>query len=147
MTTIRSPDSLMTARWYSSWILFADLLPIAVMYSVWIALTLSGRLARNSSPLLGDGSSSRFYSCCFEFFSFVSSSNNNSIYDDNSSPNESNKWTIADVFSRKPPSLSSSGNGSLYIRDCSSPGSRSQLDDRDELDVVDDELRRLLSES
>jgi hypothetical protein len=62
----RSADSLKTARWYSSWVLFADLIPIVVMYSVWITLTYSGRLSQQqqqqtivrASPRLGDNSNS-----------------------------------------------------------------------------------------
>lgn len=55
----------MTARWYSSWILFADLIPIIILYTVWIALTSSGRLSSsNSSPTASgrDGRRSRLSS-------------------------------------------------------------------------------------
>lgn len=40
----RSAESLRTARWYSSWILFLSLVPIFILYAVWIPLTLSGQL-------------------------------------------------------------------------------------------------------
>ena len=39
----------MTARWYSSWILFTDLIPIIILYTVWIVLTSSGRLSASNS--------------------------------------------------------------------------------------------------
>jgi hypothetical protein len=35
-----------TARWYSSWLLFMAFVPVIVLYSVWIPLTLSGKLSR-----------------------------------------------------------------------------------------------------
>jgi len=39
----------MTARWYSSWILFTDLIPIIILYTVWIVLTSTGRLSSSNS--------------------------------------------------------------------------------------------------
>lgn len=36
----------MTARWYSSWILFSAFIPLVIMYSVWIPLSCAGRLRR-----------------------------------------------------------------------------------------------------
>lgn len=40
----KSADSLMTARWWSSWILVANVVPIACLYSMWGWLTLTGKL-------------------------------------------------------------------------------------------------------
>ena len=47
---IRSGDSLLTARWYSSWILFTTLIPIFCMYGVWGTLTLTNKLQPSSIP-------------------------------------------------------------------------------------------------
>ena len=41
---VRSAEARKTARWYSSWILFASFIPIVALYSVWIPLTLMGKL-------------------------------------------------------------------------------------------------------
>lgn len=40
----RSVEARKTARWYSSWILFSSFIPLVVMYSVWIPLSLMGKL-------------------------------------------------------------------------------------------------------
>lgn len=37
-------DAFLTARWYSSWILFVAIVPIFVMYGVWATLSLLGKL-------------------------------------------------------------------------------------------------------
>jgi hypothetical protein len=42
----RSKESLLTARWYSSWILVCAYIPVVVVYAVWIPLTLSGRFEK-----------------------------------------------------------------------------------------------------
>eukprot|EP01031_Cornospumella_fuschlensis_P023144 gene23144-28127_t len=38
------PHAFLTARWYSSWILFSACIPILIMYGVWGTLTLQGVL-------------------------------------------------------------------------------------------------------
>jgi len=40
----RSEKSLMTARWYSAWILFVDMIPVFLMYGIWATLTIVGKL-------------------------------------------------------------------------------------------------------
>jgi hypothetical protein len=46
-------------RWYASWILLGAYLPIALLYVVWIPLTVSGRITATSSsavlPTAADG--------------------------------------------------------------------------------------------
>eukprot|EP00981_Chlorochromonas_danica_P007398 scaffold1709_cov158-Ochromonas_danica.AAC.8 len=45
---ITAADTFLTARWYSSWILFLATIPIGVMYGIWISLTWLGLLGENS---------------------------------------------------------------------------------------------------
>jgi hypothetical protein len=40
-----SDEALMTARWYSAWILCFDVAVVTCMYGLWITLTLLGKLA------------------------------------------------------------------------------------------------------
>jgi hypothetical protein len=40
----RSMEAYRTARWYSSWILVTSLIPVILLYCVWVPLTMSGRL-------------------------------------------------------------------------------------------------------
>lgn len=44
----RSEKSLMTARWYSAWILFVDMIPVFLMYGIWATLTIVGKLKPNA---------------------------------------------------------------------------------------------------
>ena len=53
----KSADSLKTARWYSSWILVADVVPVISMYCVWGWLTYSGRLSHFKPPVYEESSS------------------------------------------------------------------------------------------
>jgi len=39
-----SKNSQLTARWYSSWVLFFAYLPIFMLLAVWLPLTIQGRL-------------------------------------------------------------------------------------------------------
>jgi len=38
----------MTARWYSAWILFVDMIPVFLMYGIWATLTILGKLKPNA---------------------------------------------------------------------------------------------------
>lgn len=38
----------MTARWYSAWILFVDMIPVFLMYGIWATLTIVGKLKPNA---------------------------------------------------------------------------------------------------
>jgi hypothetical protein len=44
-----SADGFLTARWYSSWILFGAIVPIFIMYGFWGSLTLLGKLQPEES--------------------------------------------------------------------------------------------------
>jgi hypothetical protein len=47
-----SDEALMTARWYSAWILCFDVAVVACMYGLWITLTLLGKLVPAESDSL-----------------------------------------------------------------------------------------------
>ena len=51
-----SPEAVITARWYSSWILLCAFLPILACHAVWIPLTLTGKLKEydDSQVIFGD---------------------------------------------------------------------------------------------
>lgn len=58
----RSKESLLTARWYSSWILLSAYLPLILVYSVWIPLTYSGRWnSSNDEAIFGNLNAGRNY--------------------------------------------------------------------------------------
>ena len=49
----RTEDSLRTARWYSSWVLFTSLVPVCLMFGVWGTLSITNQLqqAEDDRPI------------------------------------------------------------------------------------------------
>eukprot|EP01035_Chromulina_nebulosa_P020172 gene20172-26187_t len=45
-----SHNAQLTARWYSSWLLFFAYLPIFILYAVWLPLTCTGRIQASNIP-------------------------------------------------------------------------------------------------